>query len=67
MVLGFGGGADVNTLIVKKNYAKAIELIKEQIGARKNDVRLRMQLADVLVLAGRGKEAVPILLPIADE
>jgi hypothetical protein len=67
MVLGFGGGADINTLIVKKNYGKAIELLREQIIARKNDVRLRMQLADVLVLASRGKEAVPILLPIADE
>src|SRR5581483_4710129 len=68
MVLGrFGSGADINTLIAKKNYPKAIELIREQLAERNNDVRLRMQLADVLVLAGRAKDAVPILLPIADE
>src|SRR5262249_35088198 len=31
------------------------------------DSRLRLQLADVLALAGKGKEAVPILLGLADE
>jgi hypothetical protein len=61
------GGSDLNTLIAKKNYGKAIEIIRAQLAARKSDPRLRMQLADVLALAGGGKEAVSVLLPLADE
>jgi len=67
MVLGFGGAGDVNALIAKKNYAKAIEVIQGQLAQRQKDPRLRMQLADVMSLAGRGKEAVAILLPLADD
>lgn len=73
MVLSFGqkGSSkreDVGTLIAKKSYAKAIDLIKEQLKSpRGADPRLRMQLADVLVLAGKGREAVMILTPLADE
>src|SRR5207245_1608583 len=60
-------GEDVTTLIAKKNYTKAIEVIREQLQKQRNDPRLRLQLADVLVSAGKGKEAVTILLPLADE
>ena len=71
MVLGgFGGsgkGDDVATLIAKKNYSRAIEVIREQLGKQRNDPRLRLQLGDVLVAAGKVKEAVTILLPLADE
>ena len=71
MVLGgFGGsgkGDDVATLIAKKNYTRAIEVIREQLGKQRNDPRLRLQLGDVLVAAGKVKEAVTILLPLADE
>src|SRR6267143_1655286 len=71
MVLGrFGGsdkGDDVAALIGKKNYTKAIEVIREQLLKQRNDPRLRLQLADVLVSAGKNKEAVTILLPLADE
>jgi hypothetical protein len=71
MVLGgFGGsgkGEDVATLIAKKNYTRAIEVIREQLGKQRNDPRLRLQLGDVLVAAGKVKEAVTILLPLADE
>ena len=71
MVLGgFGGsgkGEDVATLIAKKNYSKAIEVIREQLAKQRNDPRLRLQLGDVLVAAGKVKEAVTILLPLADE
>ncbi len=58
---------DVPTLIAKKKYSRAIEVIKEQLKGQKPDPRLRMQLGDVLILAGKGKEAVMILLPVADE
>jgi len=71
MVLGrFGGGGkddDVASLIAKKNYTRAIEVIRDQLAKQRNDPRLRLQLADVLVSAGKGKEAVTILLPLADE
>jgi Cyclic nucleotide-binding domain/Tetratricopeptide repeat len=61
------GGEDVGTLIAKKNYSRAIEVIREQLATQRNDPRLRLQLADVLVSAGKSKEAVTILLPLADE
>jgi Cyclic nucleotide-binding domain len=68
MVLGFGAKTeDVASLIAKKNYSKAIELIKIQIKGQKADPRLRMQLADVLILAGKGREAAVVLEPLADE
>src|SRR5256885_2499487 len=71
MVLGRFSGSDkaedVSALIGKKNYTKAIEVIREQLQKQRNDPRLRLQLADVLVSAGKGREAVTILLPLADE
>jgi hypothetical protein len=60
-------GEDVTTLINKKQYAKAIELIKTQLKSAHPDPRLRLQFGDVLALTGRNKEAVTILLPLADE
>ncbi len=69
MVLGFGAAKteDVASLIAKKNYSKAIELIKVQLKGQKPDPRLRMQLADVLIMAGKGREAAVVLEPLADE
>jgi hypothetical protein len=69
MPLGFGLGRtdDVAALIAKKQYAKAIEAIRDQLKSGRPNPRLRLQLADVLVLADRAKEAVAILLPLADE
>jgi hypothetical protein len=66
VVLSFGaakGEEDVLTLIGKKNYAKAVEVLKRG----KADPRAKNQLADVLVLAGKPREAVAVLLPLADE
>src|SRR5262245_32954458 len=69
MVLGFRQSKteDVGALIAKKNYARAIEVIKGQLQSGKPDDRLRLQLADVLALAGKGREANAILEPLADE
>jgi hypothetical protein len=67
MVLGRSGDEDIPTLIAKKNYSKAIELIRKQLSTRRNDPRLRLQLGDVLVSSGKEAEAVAILLPLADE
>ena len=38
-----------------------------RLQGRRRAPRLRRQLADVLVMAGRPKEAVPILLELADD
>lgn len=69
MVLRFGAtkAEDVAGLIAKKNYSRAIEVIREQLKSGRPDARLRMQLGDVLIMAGRGREAVQVLLPVADE
>ena len=69
MVLGFGQSKteDVTALIARKNYAKAIEVIKAQLAAGRPDPRLRLQLADVLISSGRDKDAVNVLIPLADE
>ena len=58
---------DVGTLLAKKNYARAIEVLKAQMAANARDPRIRLQLGDALALAGKNKEAVGILLPLADE
>ena len=57
----------VQDFINKKNYSKAVDLLKAQLKTRPRDHRLRLQLADVLVSASRGKEAGPILMGLADE
>jgi len=70
MAFGFGSSddtEDVTTLIARKQYARAIEVIKERLNAGRPNPRLRLQLGDVLVLAGREREAVMILMPLADE
>ncbi len=59
--------SSVADLLAKKDYAKAIDLLNKQLKARPKDQRTRLQLADTLVLANRGKEAVPGLMSLADE
>jgi hypothetical protein len=64
----FSGGDDsVEGLIAKKKYKRAIEVLKAEFQKGSRDARLRQQLADVLVLAGRPREAVPVLAGLADE
>ncbi len=59
--------ATVTELIARKNYAKAIDSLKAELQKRRKDRRLRLQLADVLALAGRAKEAADILAALADD
>lgn len=69
MALSFGRskGEDVVSLIAAKKYARAIELLKAQLQRRGANPSLRMQLADVLILAEKKQEAVALLLPLADQ
>jgi CRP-like cAMP-binding protein len=59
--------ASLAELIVQKKYTKAIELLRAQFQEGGSDPRQRMQLADVLVAAGRQREAVPVYVGIADD
>jgi cyclic nucleotide-binding protein len=63
----FGGEATVPELIQRKKYGKAERLLRKEFEAGRRDVELRLQLADVIALAGRGGEAVPIYIGLADE
>jgi hypothetical protein len=71
MVLSWLGGskqpANVSDLIARRKYAKAVDLLMSQFREGSRDPRLRIQLADVLVLEGKGPKAVPILIGVADE
>jgi tetratricopeptide (TPR) repeat protein len=70
MVLDWFGRAkeaSVDQLMARKNYGKAIEKLKVELDKRRKDPRLKLRLAEALVAAGRGKEAIPILEPLADE
>ncbi len=63
-----GGSPNLRELIARKKYAKAIALLRAQLEGRISPgPQMRLQLADLLVLAGRGGEAVPILVGLADE
>ena len=57
----------VQEFIAKKNFAKAIELLRTQTQAKPHDRRMRLQLADVYVMAGRERDAIPVLMTLADQ
>ncbi len=54
-------------LIARKKYDRAIQVLRENLAENAPTVPVRLRLADVLVLAGRGKEAVPLFLDLADD
>lgn len=59
--------ASLDDLVARKSYGKAIALIRAGLQKRKKDRRLRLKLVDVLVLAGKTREAVEILNGLADD
>ena len=69
MAIGFGKSRedDVVTLIAAKKYARAIEVLKAQLQKKGANPSLRMQLADVLILADKKQEAIGLLIPLADQ
>ena len=70
MAISFGGKPkedDVVSLIAAKKYARAIEVLKTQLQKKGANPSLRMQLADVLILAEKKTEAIALLLPLADQ
>ena len=57
----------VQDLIAKKNFSKAVEVLRAQTQAKPHDRRLRLQLADVYVMAGQDRQAIPVLMTLADQ
>lgn len=61
------GEPTVDDLVRRKQYARAIELIRGELQKRRKDRGLRLKLADVLAAAGRNEEAGGLLHGLADE
>jgi hypothetical protein len=58
---------DVAGLIARRQYAKAIDILRAQLKTSGADPRLLMQLADALEMAAKPREAVVVLMQLADE
>ena len=56
----------VADLIARKKYARAIELVQRRLETEPTSA-VRLQLANLLAQAGRGTEAVPLFMSLADE
>jgi hypothetical protein len=69
LALGFGRSneEDVVSLIAAKKYGRAIDILKARLQKKGPNPSVRMQLADVLILADKKQEAVALLLPLADQ
>jgi hypothetical protein len=70
MVLGWLSGArgeNLQDLIARKRYDKAIKVIRGELENHRQDRRLRLKLGDVLILAGRRQEGLDLLRRVSDE
>jgi hypothetical protein len=67
MLSWLSGGQSLQQLIAAKKWDKAVAQLQAEIKNAPKDSRTRMQLADVLIDAGRAKDAVPILFKLAQE
>lgn len=62
----FHSPSEVENLIAKKRYAKAINLLRQQLADERNVFKLQ-QLADLLALEGQDREALAILSRLVEE
>src|SRR5687768_3478784 len=70
MMLGFFRRRKTETIrdvIARQDYDRALAMIRAELAAQPGDRRLRLQLADVLLLAGQQEEAIGRLEVLADE
>jgi hypothetical protein len=63
----FGKSASLDDLISRKKYAQALVVMREEFRRKSPDAPGRQRYADLLILADRKTEAIPILLGLADE
>jgi len=63
----FGKSASLEDLIARKKYTQAVVVMREQFRRKSPDAPARQQFAELLILADRRGEAIPILLGLADE
>ena len=56
----------VHDLISRKDYAKALQVLSAELKKSPHDQRSRLKYGDVLIMAGRQKEAVKVFLDLAD-
>lgn len=61
------GGNDVAELIAKRSYARAAKVLRGQLAKDPSNPSTRQQLADVLALDGKTREAVELLWKLADQ
>ena len=54
-------------LIARRDYARALAVLRDELGRRRGDPRLRVQLADVLILSGRTENGTAMLAEVADD
>src|SRR4029453_17171997 len=64
---GARDGQKIAELIARKKYARVIEMLLGQFKEGSREPGLRFVLAEVLILARRERQAVPVLLALADE
>jgi CRP-like cAMP-binding protein len=57
----------IDELVEKGRYAQAAAVLRTEIQGRTATLPERLRLADLLVLADHGEQALPILLAVADE
>jgi CRP-like cAMP-binding protein len=63
-----GRQARIGDLLSRRKHARAASLLRAEIAKTGSaSPAVRLQLADLLELAGRGEEAMPILVGLADE
>ncbi|HVT01913.1 MAG TPA: cyclic nucleotide-binding domain-containing protein [Thermoanaerobaculia bacterium] len=58
---------DVNVLIARKDYPRAIQILRAQLDKDRHNVFVRQQLAEVFIAAGDTKLGVGILEELADD
>jgi hypothetical protein len=63
----FGKSPSLDDLIARKKYAQALVVLREQFRRKSPDTPAREKFAELLILADRRAEAIPILLGLADE
>lgn len=59
--------ASVDDLVARRQYTKAVDALREELQGTQPTAAERLRLADLLILAGQGEEALPILMGVADE